>query len=82
MMGFSAFGCLASGVFFKPIDVSAVWLWMLLPLCLSVAVVYKTTKLRQLRRLPFSVAALFSTILLAVMAIAGVLYVLVYLWPG
>ena len=82
MMGYSAFGCVAAGLFFKPIDVSEVWLWMLLPLCLSVAVVYKTTKLKQLRRLPFSVAALFSTILLAVMAIGGVLYFLVYLWPG
>ena len=55
---------------------------MLLPLCLSVSMVYKATKLENLRRLPISVAALWATIMLAVGMMAVGLYLLVYLWPG
>ena len=67
-------------LFFDPIDVSGAWLWFLLPLCLSIAVVYKTTKLRDLQRLPLSVAGLWTTIMLAVVLIGGGLYLVVFLW--
>lgn len=67
-------------LFFEPIDVSGVWLWLLLPLCLTVALVYKTTKIQDLKQLPASVAGLWATTISAVLLIGGVLYLLVYLW--
>lgn len=67
-------------LFFEPIDVSGIWLWLLLPLCLTVALVYKTTKMQDLKRLPASVAGLWATTISAVLLIGGVLYLLVYLW--
>lgn len=46
-------------LFVNPIVIPQTWeLWLLLPLCLSVAVVYKTVRTTDLRKLPREVAGL------------------------
>jgi len=51
-------------VFYNPMALPANgWtLWLVLPLCLSVAITYKTIRTQDLRRLPLEVAALMGYI--------------------
>lgn len=48
--------------FLEPIDVTGVRLWLMLPLILVVAVVYKAIKIDDLRKLPRQAAVLFLQI--------------------
>lgn len=52
-------------------------LLMLLPLCLSVAVVYKTTKIENLREIPLAAVVSFVTIVLGMFGV-GVALLAVY----
>ena len=56
-------------------------LWLLLPMCLSVAIVYKTIRIDSLRRLPKSVAVLMLYMVggLAVLGAALWLLMVVFL---
>lgn len=50
-------------LFHNPIVLSQDHLpWMMLPLCLSVAIVYKTIRVQHLRQLPFRILYLFALI--------------------
>jgi hypothetical protein len=51
-------------------------LLLMLPLCLSVAVVYKTTRLQNLRELPVAVGLLWGTIVLGMCAVGAGLWLL------
>lgn len=56
-------------------------LWFLLPLCVAVAVVYKTIRTNDLRRLPIEIVVLIAY-MTAGLAIMGVgLWVLHEYWP-
>lgn len=58
--------------FLDPIDLHDQWLWLLIPLVMSIALVYKTIKLHALEDLVKETARLSLTIL-GFIAIAGVL---------
>lgn len=48
-------------LFYHPVTLPASWaLWMVLPVLLAVAVVYKTLRTENLRRLPLEIAALMG----------------------
>ena len=51
-------------------------LLLMLPLCLSVAVVYKTTRLSNLRELPVAVGLLWGTIVLGMCGVGVGLWLL------
>lgn len=54
-------------------------LLLMLPLCLSVAIVYKTTRLRNLRELPVAVGLLWGTIVLGMCGVGVGLWLLFFL---
>ena len=43
-----------------PLEAGSWMLWLLLPLCMAVAIVYKTVRTKNLRRLPLEVLALMG----------------------
>jgi len=49
-------------------------LWMLLPLVACVALVYRATRARQVRELPWATVRTFLTIVFGMAAIAGAFY--------
>lgn len=54
-------------------------LLLMLPLCLSVAIVYKTTRLQNLRELPVAVGLLWGTIVLGMCGVGVGLWLLFFL---
>lgn len=62
--------------FRDPIEVGDAWLWLLIPLVVVIAVVYKTIKTADLRRVPVESAQLTASILLFMAAAAAGLWVL------
>ena len=62
-------------LFYRPVQWSSgSLLWLLLPLCAAVAIVYKTLRTRTLRRVPLEV------LLLLAYMIAGIVLLAVGLW--
>ena len=51
-------------------------LWLLLPLCASVATVYKTIRTNNLRRLPLEVLGLITYMILGLIALGAVLWLI------
>ena len=51
-------------------------LWLLLPLCVSVAVVYKTIRTEYLRRLPQEILVLLVYMLVGLLVLAGAMWLL------
>jgi hypothetical protein len=69
-------------IFYNPMPLqSHVVLWMVLPLCMSVAVVYKTIRVRELRRLPREAAGLILYISAGLVALGAGLWLLTTYWP-
>ena len=66
---------LAFKLFLDPIPIwsNAVWPWLLLPLAVSVSVVYKSIKCRTMARVPREAAVLTACIVLGMLAAAAVL---------
>lgn len=63
-----------AALFMEPIPIRGVGrLLMLLPLCLSISVVYKTLRCRNLREVPVAASVLCLTLVLGMMAIGVVL---------
>ncbi len=52
-------------------DITAYWLWLLLPLVVAIALVYKTTKVHSMRELPWAAAKMSLQIVLY-MALAAI----------
>ena len=53
----------------------------LIPLCISVAVVYKTIRVKKLRRLPVAVAGLIGYMLVGLVALGAALWATQRYWP-
>ena len=49
-------------------------LWLLLPLCLSVAIVYKTIRTKNLRKLPTEIVGLMAYMVGGLILLGGVLW--------
>jgi len=58
----------------KPVPVADYWLWLALPICLSVSLVYKTTRAASFREIVPSAAMLFVSM------IGGLILVTLALW--
>ena len=56
-------------------------LWMLLPLCFGVAVIYKTIRIDDLRRLPKEILALSAYMLFGLTALGAGLWLILSYWP-
>ena len=63
--------------FLQELPIWDYWLWLLLPLCLGVAIVYKSIKCRSMSTVPREAAVAAVWILFAMAAAAGGLAVLV-----
>jgi hypothetical protein len=64
-------------IFYNPLPLSSdQLLWLSLPLCLSLAVVYKTVRTKNLRRLPREVLVLYGYIILGLLGIGVGLWLL------
>jgi hypothetical protein len=55
-------------------------LWMLLPLCASVAITYKTIRTGNLRRLPLEILQLSLYLLVGLAGLGAGLYIIQRLW--
>lgn len=68
-------------LFYYPMNLpSNVVLWLVLPLCASVAIVYKAIRVSEVRRLPRAAAVLFLYIVLGLGALGGALYLILQYW--
>ncbi len=56
-------------------------IWLMLPLCLGVAVVYKTIRAENLRRLALDIAGLMCLIVGGLVALGTVLWLIQKFWP-
>ncbi len=68
--------------FLEPLDVDGRWQWpfLLIPLALAIAIVFKTLKIDDLRRLPKAAGWMAVQIVLFMMASALVLWGLMDVW--
>ncbi len=71
---------LTAMIFLKPMVYDSSRLWMLLPLTLAISIVYKTARVQDIRAVPFAAFLLWITILGGMLAVAIVLYALMYLF--
>ena len=55
---------------------SGLLLWLVLPLCAAVAIVYKTVRVRNLRRLPLQVVAVLAYMVVGMAVLAVVLWLI------
>ena len=58
----------------NPLPVAAYWLWLVFPICLTVSLVYKTTKAERFRDIFGGSLVLFATM------IGGLILVSIALW--
>ncbi|HUT61120.1 MAG TPA: hypothetical protein VNA25_25005 [Phycisphaerae bacterium] len=68
--------------FYNPMPMSsATVLWLVLPLCASVAMVYKTVRTKDVRRLPWEVLWLFVYMVVGLIVLGVGLWLLMKYWP-
>ncbi|MFP4054563.1 MAG: hypothetical protein ACLFV7_11950 [Phycisphaerae bacterium] len=73
---------LLATLFVHPLDLSSeAVLWLVLPLTLSVAVVYKAVRIKDVRQLPRQVAVLFVQMVAGLVALGLVLWAVSTYWP-
>jgi hypothetical protein len=71
---------LIATLFVNPITLSnQAVLWLILPLCLSVAIIYKTIRTRNLRRLPLEIASLMAYMVGGLVLLGAVLWGILYI---
>ena len=63
-------------LFWNPIEMGQDALWLVLPLCAVVAVVYKTVRVQTLRQLPMNILGLWLYMLFGLSCLAVALYLL------
>ena len=56
-------------------------LWLLIPLCIAVAIVYKTVRTESLRRLPLEILILIVLMVLGLVSLGVSLTLIVDYWP-
>lgn len=57
-----------------PLQADGWTLWLLLPLCLSVAIIYKAVRIQNLRRFPWEVLALMGYMIVGLIGLGVVLW--------
>jgi len=68
---------IAWSLFVHPLILPSRWeLWLILPLCFSVALVYKTVRIRNLNRLGWEVAVLMAYMTGGLMLLGAVLWLI------
>jgi len=69
-------------LFYNPmmLRVSTV-LWLVIPLCLAVVIVYKTIRVNYLRRLPMQILQLAAYVLVGLAILGTCLYLVQEYWP-
>jgi TRAP-type C4-dicarboxylate transport system permease large subunit len=60
--------------FLDPCPVEVAWLWLLFPVCLLVAVGYKTIEMEDLKKMPWEAVQFTGQILLLLVGAAGVIW--------
>ncbi len=69
-------------LFYNPLHLPAsATLWLVLPLCAAVAIVYKALRVTHVRRLPREAAALIVYITAGLVAVGAGLWALQNYWP-
>ncbi len=69
-------------LFYRPMELhSGLLLWLLLPLLVGVAVVYKTVRTQEIRRLPLETLALVAYMLGGLTALGAALWLVQQYWP-
>jgi hypothetical protein len=63
-------------LFYKPVQMGIEHLWLALPLCAVVGVVYKTIRAERLRRLPLQILGLWAYMLLGLVALCVAFYLI------
>jgi len=72
-------GSLLATLFVDPMTLSRLQqMLLLLPLCLTISIVYKTTKVQSLRELPMVVLVNWLTVIVGMYAVGGALLLLHY----
>jgi len=69
-------------LFYNPMTLS--WgsvLWLLAPLCATVAIVYKTVRTEDIRGLPLQAAVLLAYMLGGLTALGAALWLILKFWP-
>jgi len=66
-----------AAILFEPLNLDGGRLWLVLPLCASIAIVYKTTKVRELRDVPLAAMLLFVSIIGGMAVVVAGLYLLI-----
>ena len=56
-------------------------LWLVLPLCVSVAVVYKTIRVKDIRQMPMEAGVLLVYMVVGLAALGGALWAAHTYWP-
>ncbi|KPK84681.1 MAG: hypothetical protein AMJ81_05010 [Phycisphaerae bacterium SM23_33] len=64
-------------LFVNPIEMGRDHIWLVLPLCAVVALVYKTVRVARLKDLPLQVLGLWAYMLAGLIILGVVLYLLV-----
>ena len=67
---------LGMGLFSKPILLGMGHIWLVIPLCMTLAIVYKTVRVRRLRQLPLQILSLWAYILTGLTALAVAFWIL------
>lgn len=62
--------------FLDPLPLHGHWMWLLLPLVVAMAIVYKAIRVDDLSHLPRQVAVLVGQILIVLAALAAVLWLI------
>ena len=63
-------------LFLNPIGLGANHIWLVLPLCAVLAVVYKTIRVERLRQLPLQILGLWAYILIGLAALGVAFFLL------
>lgn len=73
---------LAWSIFYNPLPLqTSVVLWLVLPLCLAVAIIYKTVRAQNLNRLWLDIALVMLYIVVGLSALGGGLWLIQAYWP-
>lgn len=73
---------LPAALFYHPMTAPSGWtLWLILPLCLMVAIVYKTIRAQELRTVPRQVTMLMLYIVVGLVALGSALWAFQAYWP-
>ena len=73
---------LLGSFFAQPLPVAAYWFWLVFPVCLTVSLVYKATKVQRFAEIFPAAAILFLTMIAGLTAVAIGLWLLIRVYPS